>query len=132
MKKTLLFLLIILVIVALILRIRYGGGGPYVDLTGTPLVTGESLEVVLEYGKPIGTVAVSRSGRVFFTVHPESRPIGNKLLEYVDGASVPFPGVRQLAELFHTPLGIVIDLFDRLWTIDEDAEQPEPWRYPIE
>jgi sugar lactone lactonase YvrE len=118
MKKTLLFLLIIAIGVATVLRIRYGGGDAYVDLTSAPVLPDDALEVVLEYSEPIGNVAVSRTGRVFFTVHPESRPKGNKLLEYVDGASVPFPDIRRQAELFDTPLGIVIDRFDRLWTID--------------
>jgi sugar lactone lactonase YvrE len=118
MKKTLLFLLIIAVVAAIALRIRYGGGGPYEDLTSAPKLEQDALEVVLEYAEPIGNVAVSRSGRVFFTVHPESRPKGNKLLEHVDGASVPFPSIRRQADLFDTPLGIAIDRFDRLWTID--------------
>jgi sugar lactone lactonase YvrE len=118
MKKTLLILLIIAVISAIVLRIRFGGGSPYEDLTSAPKLERGSLEVVLEYAEPVGNVAVSRSGRVFFTVHPESRPKGNKLLEYVGGASVPFPNIRRQAELFDTPLGIAIDRFDRLWTID--------------
>ena len=87
MKKTLLFLLIIAIVVALAFRIRYGGGEPYDDLTSAPIMDSGALEVVLEYSKPIGNVAVSRSGRVFFTVHPESRPKGNKLLEYECGRS---------------------------------------------
>jgi len=51
-------------------------------------------------------------------VHPESRPLGNKLLEYVNGASVPFPSLAGQASLFDTPLGIAIDQLDRLWVID--------------
>jgi sugar lactone lactonase YvrE len=118
MKKTLLFLLMIAVVSATILRIRYGGGISYEDLTSAPKLRQHALEVVLEYAEPIGNVAVSKTGRVFFTVHPESRPKGNKLLEYVDGASVPFPNIRRQDDLFDTPLGIAIDQFDRLWTID--------------
>jgi sugar lactone lactonase YvrE len=113
-----LFLLIIAIVIAVVLRIRYGGGEAYADLTSAPIMEKDALEVVLEYREPIGNVAVSRSGRIFFTVHPESRPKGNKLLEYVDGASVPFPSIRRQADLFDTPLGIVIDRHDRLWTID--------------
>ena len=55
---------------------------------------------------------------MFFTVHPEARPKGNKLLEYVDGASVPFPDGATQTKLFDTILGVAIDRFDRLWTID--------------
>jgi len=118
MKKILLFLLILAVILAIVARVRYGGGEPYADLTTTPLIGDAALEQVLEYPEPIGNVAVSKSGRVFFTVHPESRPRGNKLLEYVDGASVPYPDIQRQAELFDTVLGVVIDRYNRLWTID--------------
>ena len=118
MKKILLFLLILTVILAAIARIRYGGGKPYVNLTTAALLSSDMLEVVLDYPEPIGNVAVSDAGRLFFTVHPESRPKGNKLLEYVNGAAVPYPTIQQQLELFDTVLGVAIDQHDRLWTID--------------
>ncbi len=118
MKKVLLFLLVIALIAAIVLRVRYGGGEEYVNLTSTPLLDDGALEEVLTYPEPIGNVAVSADGRVFFTVHPEARPPGNKLLEYVDGASVPFPDGQSQSQYFDAPLGLVIDRFDRLWTID--------------
>jgi sugar lactone lactonase YvrE len=118
MKKTLLFLLIFLLTATSLVWVRYGGGELYPDLTSAPRLKADALEEVLAYSKPIGNVAVNRQGRVFFTVHPESRPRGNKLLEYVNGASVPFPSPAEQASLFDTPLGIAIDRLDRLWIID--------------
>ena len=118
MKKILLLLLLLIVVFASAVRIRYGGGETYADLTSTPVLDGAALEVVLEYPEPIGNVAVSASGRIFFTVHPESRPQGNKLLEFVDGAAVPYPDVALQDELFDAVLGIAIDRQNRLWTID--------------
>lgn len=118
MKKILLFLLLVIVATAIALWVRHGGGRPYPDLTETPRLSADELEVVLSYPKPIGNVTVSADGRVFFTVHPESRPQGNKLLEYVNGASVPYPSQRVQRELFDTPIGVVIDGFNRLWVID--------------
>lgn len=118
MKKILLFLIIFLIVTATVLWVRYGGGEAYPNLAETPQFGSGELEEVLAYPEPIGNVAVSSSGRIFFTVHPESRPRGNKLLEYVNGASVPFPSLRLQQELFDTPLGVVIDRFDRLWVID--------------
>jgi sugar lactone lactonase YvrE len=118
MKNILLLLLTGLVAVAIAAWVRYGGGEPYPDLTSTPLLREDELERVLSYPLPVGNVAVSRTGRVFFTVHPEARPKGNKLLEYVNGAAVPYPGMRQQAELFDTVLGVAIDRQGRLWTID--------------
>ena len=118
MKNALLFLLVLVLIIAIVARVRYGGGDAYDDLTSTPAIDSGRLEEVLSYPQPIGNVAVSREGRNFFTVHPEARPIGNKLLEFVDGAAVPYPSIQLQAELFDMPLGVVIDRFDRLWTID--------------
>lgn len=118
MKKILLFLLVLFVVLTVAVWLRHGGGKPYPNLSTTPVLGGDDIEEVLSYPEPIGNVAVSADGRVFFTVHPEARPKGNKLLEYVDGAAVPYPDSESQAELFDTPLGVVIDGSNRLWTID--------------
>ncbi len=118
MKKIIVFVLAAAAILATIVRVRYGGGEPYVDLSTPPVIPETALEVALEYPEPVGNIAVSPGGRLFFTVHPESRPRGNRLLEFVDGASVPFPDVRSQLDLFDTVLGITIDTQNRLWTID--------------
>ena len=118
MKKILLFLVILTIVMAAILWLRYGGGEPYPDLSGPPILPESELEEVLTYPEPIGNVAVSAQGRIFFTVHPESRPQGNKLLEFVADASVPFPDVQSQRRLFDTALGLTIDRQNRLWTID--------------
>lgn len=118
MKKILLSFLILALLATTVLWVRYGGGSHYPDLTTTPKLISSLLEEVLSYAEPVGNVAVNRDGRIFFTVHPESRPTGNKLLEYVSGAAVPYPSGAAQAELFDTVLGVVIDRFNRLWTID--------------
>ena len=118
MKKLLLSILILALIAATALWIRYGGGDPYPDLSTTPRLPASSLQEVLSYAEPIGNVAVNREGRLFFTVHPEARPPGNRLLEYVAGAAVPYPSVSVQTDLFDTVLGVAIDRFNRLWTID--------------
>ncbi len=118
MKNILLFLTIFTLVGATTLWIRYGGGRPYPDLSTTPTLDSAALEEVLTYSEPIGNVAVNRDGRIFFTVHPESRPTGNKLLEYVAGAAVPYPSGAAQADLFDTVLGVAIDRLNRLWTID--------------
>lgn len=118
MKKLLLYFLVLLLTGIVVVWIRYGGGQHYPNLSTSPVLAEDAIEEVLAYELPIGNVAVSKSGRLFFTVHPEARPQGNKLLEYVDGAAVPFPDGKSQQQLFDTPLGVVIDRFDRLWTID--------------
>lgn len=118
MKQFLIFLLVIAIVGAIVLRVRYGGGVPYQDLSTTPVLEESALQEVLSYPEPIGNVAVSLGGRVFFTVHPESRPQGNKLLEWRDGAAVPYPSGSLQPNLFDTVLGIVVDRQNWLWTID--------------
>ena len=107
-------------LLALILgvRLRYGGGRPYPDLSTAPVVPDSELQIVVSFGEPIGNVAVAKNGRLFFTVHPESRPTGAKLLEWTGDRAVPFPNGQSQDELFQTPLGVVIDQHDRLWVID--------------
>ena len=118
LRNFLLFLLALTLVAAIILRVRYGGGDPYPDLSASPLLNDSQLEEVLSYPEPIGNVAVSREGRIFFSVHPESRPRGNKLLEWVNGAAVPYPSGAVQPHLFDTVLGVVVDQRNWLWTID--------------
>jgi sugar lactone lactonase YvrE len=118
MKKILLFFVILIVVLTTIAWIRYGGGKPYPDLSSAPILNSTAIEEVLAYPEPIGNVAVSADGRIFFTVHPESRPQGNRLLEFVNAAAVPYPDVSSQLELFDTVLGVVVDRQNRLWTID--------------
>lgn len=122
MRNFLIFVLAISLGAGIFVRIRYGGGEPYQDLSTPPLLQGALLEEVLQYPEPIGNVAVSHDGRVFFTVHPESRPQGNKLLEWVAGAAVPYPSGTVQPHLFDTVLGITIDRQQRLWSIDHGKQ----------
>jgi sugar lactone lactonase YvrE len=115
--RLLIALLFFVALVATTLYVRYGGGEPYPDLSGAPIFDESTLEVAVTSPEPIGNLAVSANGRVFYTIHPESRPSGAKLLEWVDGAPKAFPSEAAQA-LFETPLGIVVDRQNRLWVID--------------
>lgn len=135
MKKLLLILVILAVVLTTAAWLRYGGGEPYANLTSPPLVSQDRLEAVLSYPEPLGNVAVTADRRVFFTVHPEARPVGNKLLTYVDGASEPWPDGRAQQEYFDTPLGVAADGFGRLWVIDHGnhgMRQPRLLAFDIE
>ncbi|MBW2404829.1 MAG: hypothetical protein JRF42_13710 [Deltaproteobacteria bacterium] len=110
-------LLVFVALLLVVLHLRYGGGEPYPDLSGAPVFDEAALEVVVTSPEPIGNHAVSADGRVFYTIHPESRPTGAKLLEWVDGAPRAFPS-EDAQSLFETPLGVAVDRQNRLWTID--------------
>jgi sugar lactone lactonase YvrE len=115
----LLILLILLAVAALgLLRLYFGGGQPYGTVAGEPILEESGISVAASYPEPIGNVAVSASGRLFFTVHPEARTEGPKLLEWRDGNAVPFPDIAIQRTVFDSPLGIVADRQNRLWVID--------------
>ncbi|MEN8143646.1 MAG: L-dopachrome tautomerase-related protein [Gemmatimonadota bacterium] len=100
------------------LKARFGGGTYYPDVSTAPLMGSENLEVVLSYEEPIGNVAVSTAGRIFFTAHPEARPKGAKLLEWRNGEAVPYPSAGAQDSLLGSILGLAIDRQNRLWTVD--------------
>ena len=110
-------IVVVFALLAVVLYGRYGGGEPYPDLNGAPRFDESALEVVVTSPEPIGNIAVSGDGRVFYTIHPESRPEGAKLLEWVDGSPVAFP-TENAQSTFETPLGVAIDRQSRLWVID--------------
>ena len=117
-KKRALLVIVILALIIGAIYLRFGGGKDYPDLT-LPNASMPVLEEVLAYPEPLGNVAVSATGRVFFTVHPESRPEGNKLLvRETDGRIHAFPSEAAQAELFDAVMGLVIDARGTLWTID--------------
>jgi sugar lactone lactonase YvrE len=115
------FLIVAIILVAtfaIFLRFRYGGGNYYPNVATESLISADKLETVLQYDEPIGNATISTDGRIFFTVHPESRPENNKLLEWKDGKAVAYPNDEAQKTLFETPLGVCIDRQNRLWVID--------------
>lgn len=120
-KKIGIGLLILVILLAIFMRLRYGGGTEYPDISTQPRYTASQLELVYAHEEPIGNVAVSkdtsRETRVFFTVHPESRPEKIKLLEIKNGKAVPYPSEED-QDLFETILGVFTDNQNRLWTLD--------------
>lgn len=117
MKRALLAIVLLALAIGSI-YLRFGGGKLYPDLT-LPTANMPVLEEVLAYPEPLGNVAVAADGRVFFTVHPESRPAGNKLLvRELDGRIHAFPSEAAQTDLFDAVMGLVIDARGTLWTID--------------
>lgn len=104
------------------LWIRYGGGERFPDRTSRPLLPASVLEVVADLELPPGNIAVSESGRVFFTFHPEAGPAVN-VAELVDGTPVPYPSMAHQPGgdeplRFQSVLSLRIDRQGRLWALD--------------
>jgi DNA-binding beta-propeller fold protein YncE len=111
-------LLVLLTALLVTIYALFGGGRPYPDLSGAPRLPRGAIEAAVVSPRPMGNVAVSASGRVFYTIHPESNPSYPKLYEWVAGKPVPWPRGADQSKLFATPLGVRIDGRNRLWIID--------------
>src|SRR5206468_3526420 len=93
------------------------GGVRLEDRTTAPALPASVLEVVADLDYPPGNIAVSPTGRVFFTLHPSGDP-PIKLVELVGGKPVPYPDEASQQTRFDSPLAVRIDRQGRLWTLD--------------
>jgi len=106
-------------------RWRHGGGAPFPDRAGEPILPASALLKVADLPAPPGNVAAARDGRIFLTFHPEGHP-EIKVAEWKDGRAVPFPDAafqqpRDPGAWFDTPLSLRIDAKDRLWVLDHGS-----------
>ena len=112
----------VLLVVAIGIRARFGGGKRLEDRTSAPRLQPAQLEPIANLDHPPGNIAVSADGRVFFTFHPDGDP-PVKLAELVNGRPVPYPNEEYQKPVegkphFQTPLAIRIDAKNRLWVLD--------------
>jgi sugar lactone lactonase YvrE len=125
--------LLLLAILALALKIRYGGGHTdFPDRSGHGGMPESALEMVAELPTPPGNIAVAPDGRVFITLHPEARP-ELKVVELVDGEMQPFPDEdfqfqERNPKAFENVLSIRIDRQNRLWALDNGHHGLHPGR----
>lgn len=104
------------------LRLLFGGGKRLEDRTTAPALPASAIEVVANLDYPPGNIAVSKTGRIFFTLHPDGGP-PSQVHELVDGKPLPYPNLAfQHAAPgtphFQSPLSLRIDQQDRLWVLD--------------
>ncbi len=103
-------------------RAKFGGGERMPDRTGAPELSASVLETVVDLDYPPGNIAVSPTGRVFFTLHPDGDP-PTKVHELVGGQPVPYPDERwqhpaEDIPYFQSILSLRIDAQSRLWVLD--------------
>lgn len=114
-------LVVALAVFLLGVRLLFGGGVRLEDRTTAPAIPASAVEQVAALDYPPGNIAVSASGRVFVTLHPDGKPL-IKVAELVGGKPVPFPDEAfQKPETplhFVTPLSVRIDRQGRLWVLD--------------
>jgi len=115
-------IVVAVVLLLLVVRILFGGGMRLDDRTTAPKIPASAVEQVAALDYPPGNIAVSDTGRVFLTLHPDGKP-PIKVTELVDGKPVPFPDEAfQKPEAgtphFQSPLSMRIDRQGRLWVLD--------------
>ncbi|MCC6849585.1 MAG: hypothetical protein IT294_13870 [Deltaproteobacteria bacterium] len=114
-------LVVALAVFLLGVRLIFGGGARLEDRTSAPIVPASAIEQVAALDFPPGNIAVSASGRVFVTLHPDGKP-PVKVAELVDGTPAPFPDEAfqrpESPRHFVTPLSMRIDRQGRLWVLD--------------
>jgi Major royal jelly protein len=114
--------LVLLVVVALVgIKLKYGGGERYGDLSAAPTLPEAALSAI-ELPFPPGNVTTSRGTqtRVFFNYHPfakASRFVDATVFEWVDGRAVPFPDA-SFQKQYQGVFGLTCDRQDRLWMIE--------------
>ena len=114
MRRILTVLGVVLLLLVLAIRLTLGGGRRMEDRSGPPELPGSVLEKVVDLDYPPGNIAVSTSGRVFFTLHPDADP-PDHIMELVDGKAVPYK--PMIMPPLETPLALRIRR-DWLWALD--------------
>jgi hypothetical protein len=116
-RRALLVILAVLALLPVVIKLRYGGGAPYPDVSTTPLVAAP--EVLIELDMPPGNVTCSRDGRIFFNSHPfaQSHRFTDAFLwELVGKEKRPYPDASSQLDMRFV-FGMTVDAKNRLWLI---------------
>jgi sugar lactone lactonase YvrE len=100
-----------------VLKVRYGGGRDYPNVSTAALLGPGELQVLVELDLPPGNITTSEDGRVFFNTHPftQSHRITDAFLfELVDGKPRPYPDVQSQPDSKFV-FGMTVDRQRRLW-----------------
>ena len=115
--RAVLALALCLVLGLVLIKVRYGRGAPYPDLSAAPRVAAADVKTLASLDLPPGNVTSSRDGRIFFNTHPfaqSHRFTDAFLFELVDGSPRPFPDAASQSELQFV-FGMTVDAQNRLW-----------------
>ncbi|MCA9736960.1 MAG: L-dopachrome tautomerase-related protein [Gemmatimonadota bacterium] len=126
-QHLLLLVLGVTAVVGLGVRLRYGGGKPFPELTVAEGIDQDRLEKVAELALPPAKVIVTAEGRTFFVAHPAMEADGAKLFEIVDGRPIAYPNEAFQAQL-RAPSALALDGDGRLWVLDGGSMGIEPHR----
>lgn len=111
-------LLVAMLLVAV--RVRFGGGERYADLSTAPLVPAEAVTPLVKLDYPPGNVAIAGDGRTFFNYHPfvkAERFSPATVFELINGVARPYPDAAFQAR-YQGVFGMTADRQGRLWFIE--------------
>jgi len=103
-----------------LIRLRFGGGERYPDVSTAPLVPEAELQTLVTLDYPPGNVAIAPDGRTFFNYHPfakAERFASATMFELVDGVPRPYPDAAFQSRYLGV-FGMTIDHQQRLWLIE--------------
>jgi len=114
-----------LLIGLLAIKVIYGGGTPYPDVSTAPRYDTATAEITLPL--PPGMVAVGPQGRMFYTYHPFHRPqdhADHLVFEWRDGVGHPI--APNLADRLTGVFGITVDAQGNVWAVRPGAMEGRP------
>ena len=113
--------LVALIAVGLVVvKLKYGGGAPYPDVSTAPLLAERALETLVTLDYPPGNVAVAADGRTFLAYHPFAqahRFSDATVFELSGGQLRPFPDQPWQAR-YQGVFGMTADAQGRLWFVE--------------
>ncbi|KIN77541.1 SMP-30/gluconolactonase/LRE family protein [Sulfitobacter mediterraneus] len=113
------------IVTLLAIKLIYGLGRPYPDVSTPPLRSDAEPAITLPL--PPGMVAAGPQGRIFFTYHPFHRPQDHAehlVFEWTSSGAVPL--APDLAAQLHGVFGITVDRQNRLWAVRPGAMEGRP------
>jgi sugar lactone lactonase YvrE len=123
--------LVVLTMAGLIfVKLQYGGGKLYPDVSTTPLIPESKVETLVSLDFPPGNVSVAANGRTFFAYHPFAqvhRFNTPSVFELVAGVPKPFPDAN-FQQRYQGVFGMTVDKQNRLWAIEPSGLDHEKTR----
>lgn len=114
----------------LFLKLQYGGGKLYPDVSTAPQIPVSQVETLVSLEYPPGNVSASPDGRIFFAYHPFAqvhRFNTPSVFELVAGVPKPYPSA-EFQKKYQGVFGMTVDNQGRLWAIEPSGLDHEKSR----
>jgi len=117
--------ILVLLFGLLAIKVIYGGGTPYPDISTPPRYDTATAEITLPF--PPGMVAVGPESRLYYTYHPFHRPQDHTehlVFEWREGVGHPI--APNLADRLTGVFGITVDSQGNVWAVRPGAMEGRP------